>query len=88
MVSFLKERLPKVKVYPMEGTFLAWLDFNAIEPDTYKLQKKMLTEAKVWLDEGYIFGDEGAGFERIVLACPRAILKDALERIARVYQGA
>jgi cystathionine beta-lyase len=85
LVSYLAERLPKVKPFKLEGTYLAWLDFRAIEPDPDKLQKRMLTEAKVWLDEGKIFGPEGAGFERIVLACPRSILKEALDRIIKAF---
>ncbi|NLL36747.1 MAG: pyridoxal phosphate-dependent aminotransferase [Fretibacterium sp.] len=85
LVQTLKERLPQVKVLPLEGTFLAWADFSALEPDPEKLQRRMLTEAEVWLDEGYIFGSEGAGFERIVLACPRAILKEAIDRIVRTF---
>lgn len=85
MVDYLEERLPQVRVMPLEGTFLAWLDFSALESDTYVLQKRMLTEANVWLDEGWIFGPEGNGFERIVLACPRSILKEALDRIVKVF---
>ncbi len=41
----------------------------------------LLNETRVFLDEGYIFGPEGEGFERINIACPRAILVEALERI-------
>jgi cystathionine beta-lyase len=41
----------------------------------------MLEEAKVYLEEGFIFGPEGEGFERINIACPRAILVEALDRI-------
>lgn len=41
----------------------------------------MLNKAKIWFDEGYIFGKEGEGFERINIACPRSILKEALKRI-------
>ena len=85
LADYLKERLPQVRVMPLEGTFLAWMDFRALEPDPRALQKKMLTEADVWLDEGWIFGPEGDGFERIVLACPRSILKDALDRIVRAF---
>lgn len=36
------------------------------------------------LDEGYIFGKEGRGFERINAACPRQLLKESLERMAAV----
>ena len=85
LVSYLEERLPQVRVMPLEGTFLAWMDFNALEPDPYLLQKRMLTEANVWLDEGWVFGPEGNGFERLVLACPRSILEEALDRIVRAF---
>ncbi|MDR1730874.1 MAG: pyridoxal phosphate-dependent aminotransferase [Synergistaceae bacterium] len=87
MVSYLKENLPAVKPFRLEGTYLAWLDFRALETNPDKLQKRMLTEAKVWLDEGKIFGPEGNGFERIVLACPRSILQDALDRVAGVFRN-
>ncbi len=41
----------------------------------------MLDEARVFLDEGYVFGAEGEGFERINIACPRSILAEALQQI-------
>ena len=41
----------------------------------------MMNEARIYFDEGYIFGPEGEGFERINIACPRSILVEALERI-------
>ena len=41
----------------------------------------MREEAGLWLDEGPMFGPEGAGFERFVLACPRRHLEKALERL-------
>ena len=85
LVSYLKEKLPLAKPFTMEGTYLAWVDFRALEKDPLKLQKRMLTEAGVWLDEGRIFGPEGDGFERIVLACPRSTLKEALDRIAAAF---
>jgi cystathionine beta-lyase len=86
LVNHLRENLPQVKPFRLEGTYLAWLDFRALETDPDRLQKRMLTEAKVWLDEGKIFGPEGNGFERIVLACPRSILKEALDRIAGAFR--
>lgn len=36
----------------------------------------------LYLDEGYIFGKEGEGFERINIACPEQILGEALRRLA------
>jgi len=87
LVNYLKENLPQAKPFALEGTYMAWIDFRALEKDPMALQKKMLTEAKLWLDEGHIFGPEGNGFERIVLACPRSILKECLDRIAAVFKN-
>ena len=46
----------------------------------------MTRKAKVALDEGYIFGPEGNGFERINLAAPRAVIEQILSRIAAAFQ--
>lgn len=86
LVEYVGKKLPKVKVMPLEGTYLAWMDFSAMESDERALQKRMLTRGKVWLDEGWIFGEGGAGFERVVLACPRSILKEAVDRMARAFE--
>ena len=42
-------------------------------------------EAKLWLDEGTMFGEEGAMFERVNIACPRITLKKALEQMAAAF---
>ena len=80
--EFIKEKLPKVKIIEPEGTYLCWLDFREVESDAKTLERLILKDAKVALDEGYIFRNGGEGFERINMACPRSILKEALNRIA------
>ncbi|MFX3631711.1 MAG: MalY/PatB family protein [Candidatus Pristimantibacillus sp.] len=79
---FVQERMPHVKFVKPQGTYLAWLDFK----DTSileGLEKKIVEEAKVLLDGGSWFGAGGEGYMRINFACPRPILAEALERIAR-----
>lgn len=85
--KFLAEHLPKVKLSPCQGTYLLWLDFRAYGLTADELEQRMLTQAKVALDEGKLFGVEGHGFERINAACPRAILTDCLERIAKAIES-
>lgn len=46
----------------------------------------MTTEAMFFLDEGYVFGDEGKGFERINLACPTKVLEEALDRLLEAVE--
>lgn len=83
--NFLKENLPKVKLIEPEGTYLVWLDFTAYGLTAKELDHKMLSEAKLWLDAGNIFGKEGAGYERVNIACPRSVLKEALERMKKAF---
>ena len=86
VVTYLAEHLPEVKVYPLEATYLLWTDFRGLFDDCHELEKFMVNEAQVFLDEGYIFGFEGNGFERFNLACPKHILKESLERIVKAYK--
>ena len=83
--QFVKEKLPKIKFRKPEGTYLAWLDFKGLGMDKKQLENWMQNEAKLALDEGYIFGCGGEGYERINAACPRSILKEAMERIENAY---
>ena len=80
--SFVKERLPMVDVIEPEGTYLVWMDFRRLGMDPGELEDLMLNQAGLWLDEGYIFGSEGAGFERFNIACPRTVLEEGLNRVA------
>lgn len=83
--EFLHKNLPKVRLIEPEGTYLVWLDFSAYDITVEELEQKMHFEAKVWTDEGVTFGEEGAMFERVNIACPRATLKKALEQMAEVF---
>ena len=84
--KYIAEHLPQIKVVPLEGTYLVWLDCRSLGLGKLELEQMMLEEAKVYLDEGYIFGTEGEGFERVNLACPRSVLVEALERIRNVIE--
>ncbi|MDR2202621.1 MAG: pyridoxal phosphate-dependent aminotransferase [Clostridiales bacterium] len=80
--EFLTARLPRVRLAPTEGTYLLWLDFSAYGLTQAELDAKIIRGARLWLDSGTIFGIDGAGFQRMNIACPRAILADALNRLA------
>lgn len=81
MVDYLAEHLPQLKVVPPEGTYLVWVDCRALGLDPKARKELIMGEAKVFLDEGEMFGPEGEGFERFNIACPHSILAEALDRI-------
>lgn len=84
--DYIREHIPQIRVIHSEGTTLAWLDCRALGLNKNRLKHFMVDEAGVYLDEGYLFGEEGEGFERINIACPRSILRDALGRISKAIQ--
>ncbi len=81
LINFITKKIPKVKVIKPQGTYLVWLDFRDVGLEPMALKNFMLHKAKVALNEGYIFGKGGEGFERLNIACPRSLLKLGLERI-------
>ena len=86
MYDFIKTRLPKIKCTKTEGTYLAWLDVRALGLSNEDLEKMNIEKAGLELDEGYIFGTNGSGFERINLALPRKELERALLRWERAIR--
>lgn len=79
--GFMAEHYREIRVFPHEGTYFIWLDFRPWKQGTDDLERFMTRSARLFLDEGYVFGEEGWGFERINLACPRWVLRDALDRL-------
>ena len=86
LAGFLAENLPQVTLAPLEGTYLAWLDMRALMLSDDQIKAKLQGEAGIWLDEGRRFGRGGVGFQRLNIACPRAVLADAARRLVRAFR--
>jgi cystathionine beta-lyase len=85
-LSLVRARLsdiPKVSLIEPEGTFLLWLDFRnlGLQPD--ELTQFLRGEAGWAITRGISFGSSGAGFGRLNIACPRARLEKALDRLVQ-----
>jgi cystathionine beta-lyase len=85
--EFMARNIPRVKVFKMQATYLMWLDFNALGMDYKELEKFMQYKAQLFLDEGYIFGKGGYGFERINIACPKWVIEGAMERLLKAVNS-
>jgi len=86
-IQYLAEHLPQVKVIRPDATYLLWMDCRELKLDIAGLKKLMFKEAKVAFSEGSVFGDEGEGYLRINLACPRSTLQEALERFTQAAKA-
>ncbi|MBQ8163047.1 MAG: pyridoxal phosphate-dependent aminotransferase [Clostridia bacterium] len=79
--EYLIENIPRIKLVEPQGTYLVWLDCRGLGLTDNELKHFIQDEAKLWTDDGYIFGAGGSGYERINIACPRSILKSALKNL-------
>lgn len=79
--QYVAEHLPGVTVIDGEGTYLVWLDFRATGIDADELDRRIIYDAKLWLDSGKIFGHTGRGFQRINVAAPRKVITECFDRI-------
>lgn len=79
--NFFEENINGSVVSPLEGTYATWVDLRSLGLDKNQLEKFLVEKAKFYVNQGYFFGEEGEGFIRINLACPKSVLKDSLNRL-------
>ncbi len=82
MQDFCRDALPALPLTRLEGTYLVWMDCRALPFTSDELERRLLTEAKLWLNAGTMYGAAGQGFMRWNIACPRAVLAEGLNRFA------
>ena len=82
---FLKANLPLVRFFKPQATYMMWLDFNGYGLSEEVLWRKMTQEAQLGFNRGSDFGQEGKGFFRINLACPRSTVEEAMQRLKAVF---
>lgn len=88
VLNFLATNLPGVKCHKPEATYLMWLDFSAWGMSQQELNKFMITRAKLGLSDGVIYGEQGAGFQRVNIGSPRSVIEKAMNQLLRAAQEA
>lgn len=87
--QYIKDRfekeMPKVKVTPLEGTYLLWLDCREVSTDGKVLKEIFETKGKVLGEDGGQFGDAGEGYYRLNLACPRSTVCEVADKMISAY---
>ena len=83
--DFLKVRTPLLKLIEPEGTYLIWLDCSRIVPDAEGVRDFFEGSAGIWGDAGKIFGERSECFERLNIATPRCVIRQAMKQIEKAY---
>mgnify|MGYP003587701251 CR=1 FL=1 len=83
--EFVNKELSQIKLFHMEGTYLAWLNITATNMNSDDFTNMLLKKAKVMVNSGTMYGKlSGEGFIRLNLATPRSIMMEGLDRIAQL----
>ena len=83
MRGFCREHLPGFPITVLEGTYLIWMDCRKLGISSDELERRLVAEARLWLNAGTMYGAEGEGFMRWNIACPRTTLTEGLKRFSR-----
>lgn len=85
--EFFQKYLPHLTVLPLEATYLVWVDCSSLGITSKEIVDKLLTEEKLWLNEGTMYGEAGEGFVRINIATQRDRLIRGLKKFRHLFGG-
>ncbi|MCB5247280.1 MAG: pyridoxal phosphate-dependent aminotransferase [Candidatus Cloacimonetes bacterium] len=85
LLETFAEELPQLKMHKPEATYLAWIDFRGLDLPDAAISDLLVNKARLALDPGLKFGDEGSGFQRLNFACPRSLLHEAVARLKQAF---
>jgi len=88
LVDYLKEHFPTVKVFPLQGTYLVWMDWSSVKIPGYNIVDFIMQQAKVCVSRGETFSERCSDYFRMHIACPREALLAGLERIRKAVAKA
>ena len=77
------ERIPQIKMYECEGTYLVWLDMRKLGMNDEELDLFLRDKCGIIQDPGYWFGENGKGFSRLNVACPISVLEKTMKNLER-----
>lgn len=85
--DYLKENIPCIKAVRPQASFLVWLDCRELGLDHKGLIDLFVNRARLALNDGEMFGQGGQGYMRLNVGAPRALVKQALDRLLLAVSG-
>jgi len=87
VTEMLETHTDTLKVIRSEGTYLVWIDCSALGMSSKDLNQFMIHEAKIGLNAGVNYGEEGDQFMRMNIACPKSTVEEGVNRIIQAVQS-
>lgn len=80
-MDYITTNIPKIKFTKPEGTYLLWLDCRELNMTQDELVSFFINDAKLALNNGTTFGEEGTGYMRMNIASPKSVIEQALKQL-------
>ena len=87
VIGYCREHMPLIRPLRPQASFLVWLDCRQLGLTHDQLQHLFVDEAHLALNDGEMFGPGGEGFMRLNVGTQRAVLRSAMESLARAVAG-
>nr|WP_325185590.1 PatB family C-S lyase [uncultured Oscillibacter sp.] len=87
VVDYCEKRIPKIRTFAPDATYLMWLDCRALGLSNEQLHDFMIQKAGLGLNDGCAFGRQLSGFMRLNAACPRSVLERAMRQLEAAVSG-
>ena len=87
VVDYLAANIPELRVVRPQASFLLWLDFRGLGMCQKEIMNLLLDKAHLALNDGTMFGSQGAGFARLNVGTPRCVLHKALDSLKTAIKG-
>ena len=78
-------KIPGLSSMPLEGTYLAWVDFSGTGMEEEEFIYRVQEKAKIAVNHGSTFGTGGEKFLRFNLATPRKLVVEATKRLRDAF---
>ena len=79
------DTIPGLKSMPLEGTYLAWVDFSGTGMEEKEFIYRVQDKANIAVNHGSTFGTGGENFLRFNLATPRTLIVEATKRLEKAF---
>ena len=79
------DAIPGLKSMPLEGTYLAWVDFSGTGMEEKEFIYRVQEKANIAVNHGSTFGAGGENFLRFNLATPRTMIVEATKRLEEAF---
>jgi cystathionine beta-lyase len=79
------DAIPGLKSMPLEGTYLAWVDFSGTGMEEKEFIHRVQEKANIAVNHGSTFGAGGENFLRFNLATPRTRIVEATKRLEEAF---